>query len=162
SEKSVTMRFDVADTGVGIKSEAQSRIFDEFMQADGSTTRKHGGSGLGLAISKQLVEMMGGSIHVESAVGAGSTFWFSATFEKQPTQGHGDPHSAPISLLTGARALIVESSTINRGILHAQMSNWEMTIRVAETPQEGLDQLTQAAARSVPFEIAVIDLGLAG
>jgi len=160
--KNVTLRFAVTDTGAGISPEAQSRIFEEFAQADGSTTRKHGGSGLGLAISKQLVEMMGGSIHVESALGVGSTFWFSATLEKQPTQAHGDSHSAPISLLTGARALIVESSTINRGILHAQMSNWEMTIRVAETPQDAIDQLSQAAARSVPFEIAVIDLGLAG
>jgi PAS domain S-box-containing protein len=157
--KNVTLRFAVTDTGAGISAEAQSRIFDEFAQADGSTTRKHGGSGLGLAISKQLVEMMGGSIHVESALGVGSTFWFSATFEKQSTQ-HGEYQSAPIGLLTGARALIVESNAINRGILQAQISNWEMTMRGAETPQEAIDQLVEAAARGVPFEIAVIDLGL--
>ena len=157
--KNVTLRFAVTDTGAGISAEAQSRIFHEFAQADGSTTRKHGGSGLGLAISKQLVEMMGGSIHVESALGAGSTFWFSATFEKQSTP-HGEYQSAPIGLLTGARALIVESNAINRGILQAQISNWEMTMRGAATPQEAIDQLVEAAARGVPFEIAVIDLGL--
>jgi CheY-like chemotaxis protein/anti-sigma regulatory factor (Ser/Thr protein kinase) len=160
--KNVTMRFEVSDTGVGISPEAQSRIFEEFAQADGSTTRKHGGSGLGLAISKQLVEMMGGNIHVESALGAGSTFWFTISFEKQATQSHGDSRSAPLGLLTGVRALIVEASAINRGILHAQMGNWEMTIRVAETPEQAIDLLAQAAARSVSYDIAIIDVGLQG
>jgi PAS domain S-box-containing protein len=158
----VTMRFDVTDTGVGIGQDAQSRIFDEFAQADGSTTRKHGGSGLGLAISKQLVEMMGGSIHVESALGAGSTFWFTGTFEKQSPQAQADTRAVPIGLLTGVRALMVESSAINRGILQQQMANWEMTIRVAETPKQAVDQLVQAAARSVPYDMAIIDLGLPG
>jgi PAS domain S-box-containing protein len=158
----VTMRFDVIDTGVGISHDAQSRIFEEFAQADGSTTRKHGGSGLGLAISKQLVEMMGGAIHVESSLGAGSTFWFTANFEKQASQPHVEPRSLPIGLLTGVRALMVESSAINRGILHQLMSNWEMTTRVAETPKQAIDLLTQAAARSVPYDLAIIDLGLPG
>jgi two-component system sensor histidine kinase/response regulator len=158
----VTMRFEVSDTGVGISPEAQSRIFEEFAQADGSTTRKHGGSGLGLAISKQLVEMMGGNIHVESVLGTGSTFWFTTSFEKQAAQPQQDSRSAPIGLLTGIRALIVESSAINRGILHAQMSSWEMAIRVAETPKQALELLAQAAARSVPYDIALIDLGIPG
>jgi PAS domain S-box-containing protein len=158
----VTMRFDVSDTGVGISKEAQSRIFDEFAQADGSTTRKHGGSGLGLAISKQLVEMMGGSIHVESEAGAGSTFWFTANFEKQVAQAPGESRSIPIGLLTGVRALLVESSALNRGILQQQMSTWEMTLRIAETPKQAVEMLAQAAARSVPYEVALIDLGLPG
>ncbi len=158
----VTMRFDVTDTGVGISPDAQTRIFDEFAQADGSTTRKHGGSGLGLAISKQLVEMMGGTIHVESTLGVGSTFWFTASLEKQAAQSEVEARAVPIGLLTGVRALIVESSAINRGILQQHMSNWEMTIRVAETPKQAIDVLAEAAARSVPYDIAVIDLGLPG
>jgi CheY-like chemotaxis protein/HPt (histidine-containing phosphotransfer) domain-containing protein len=158
----VTMRFDVADSGVGISKEAQSRIFREFAQADGSTTRKHGGSGLGLAISKELVEMMGGAIHVESAPGAGSTFWFTANFEKQAAQPQALPLTTPTGLLTGVRALIVESSAINTGILLQQMSEWGMSIRVAETPKVALDLLAQAAARSVPYDLAIIDLGLPG
>ena len=105
---SVTLRFEVSDTGAGISAEAQSRIFEEFSQGDGSTTRKHGGSGLGLAISKQLVEMMGGSIHVESALGAGSTFWFTARFDRPEAQPHDRSSSLPMGMLTGVRALIVE------------------------------------------------------
>src|SRR5687767_2997065 len=155
--KDVTMRFEVSDTGAGISLEAQSRIFDEFSQADGSTTRKHGGSGLGLAISKQLVEMMGGSIHVESTLGAGSTFSFTSTFEKQETQ-----ETMPMGMLTGVRALIVESTAVNRGILHSQMSNWGMTNRVADTREQAIELLAQATARGAPYDIAIIDLALPG
>jgi len=162
SAKSVTMRFEVSDTGVGISPEAQSRIFDEFSQADGSTTRKHGGSGLGLAISKQLVEMMGGSVHVESALGAGSTFRFTARFEKQEAQSPEASRTTPVGMLTGVRALIVESTAINRGILNSQMSNWGMTNRVAATPEQAIELLAQAAARGAPYDIAIIDLGLPG
>src|SRR3989440_1352818 len=155
----VTLRFEVSDTGAGIGAAAQSHIFEEFAQADGSTTRKHGGSGLGLAISRQLVEMMGGNIYVESVLGTGSTFWFTSRFEKQETQ---DSRAAPMGMLTGVRALIVESSVINGGILHSQMSNWGMTNRVAATPEQAIDLLAQAAARHAPFDIVIIDLGLPG
>jgi PAS domain S-box-containing protein len=162
SARTVTMRFEVRDTGAGISREAQSRIFDEFAQADGSTTRKHGGSGLGLAISKQLVEMMGGQIQVESAPGVGSTFSFVLTFEKQEAQGVADAGGAAIGALTGVRALIVESSAVNRGILQAQMNNWGMVIRLVEAPAQALDLLSAASARGQPYEIAVVDLGVAG
>ena len=158
----VRMRFEVSDTGLGISPQAQLRIFEEFAQADGSTTRKHGGSGLGLAISKQLVEMMRGSIQVESTPGSGSTFSFTASFEKQATQPRADPAKAPIGLLTGVRVLILESTPFSRGILQAQMSNWDMNIRLAETPAQAVDLLAQAAARSVPVDVAVIDLGRPG
>ncbi len=160
--KNVTVRFEVSDSGIGISAQAQSRIFEEFAQGDGSTTRKHGGSGLGLAISKQLVEMMGGNIHVESALGAGSTFWFTSGFEKQETQSREDAHSAAMGPLTGARALIVESSPVIRGILLSQMSNWGMINLVAATPEQALELLAQAAARGTPCDIAIIDLGPPG
>jgi two-component system sensor histidine kinase/response regulator len=147
---------------VGIRTDAQTRIFDEFSQADGSTTRKHGGSGLGLAISKQLVEMMGGNIHVESALGAGSTFWFTSTFDKQESVVAEDERTAPMGMLTGVRALIIESSSINRGILQAQMSNWGMSNRIAASPEQAVDLLAQAASRGASYDIAIIDLALPG
>src|SRR5207247_6757816 len=91
-----------------------------------------------------------------------SRFSFTTSYEKQGGPSYRDSRSTPIGLLTGVRALIVESSAVNRGILHAQMSNWEMTTRVAETPKQALDLLVQASVRSAPYDIAVIDLGLPG
>jgi len=158
----VRVRFEVKDTGTGISEEAQARIFEEFSQADGSTTRKHGGSGLGLAISRQLVEMMGGSLQVESKLGAGSTFWFTCRFEKSGAAARDASHAAPQGALHGVRTLIVESSAISRGILRSQVMNWGMAHRVAETPEHAIELLAQATARGVPFEMALIDLGPPG
>lgn len=157
-----SIRFEVSDTGVGIRSDAQARIFEEFSQADGSTTRKHGGSGLGLAISRQLVEMMGGSIEVSSELGKGSTFSFVCRFEKQPHIEHVAASDANAGALVGIRALIVESSAMSRGILHSQVGGWGMEIRIADTPGHALQLLTEAAEKRAPFDLAIIDLGLPG
>ena len=162
TDSTITLRFEVTDTGVGISEEAQTRVFEEFSQADGSTTRKHGGSGLGLAISRQLVEMMGGTIQLKSVLGEGSTFWFECNFHKQQGPLADEARRVPLGALTGMRTLIVESSAISRGILASQVSNWEMSVRVSETAEHGLELLTQAASRGVPFDLAVIDLGYAG
>ena len=155
---SVALRFEVTDTGPGISKEAQGRIFENFTQADGSTTRSHGGTGLGLPISKQLVEMMGGTMHVESVPGVGSTFWFAVRFDKHEGQAQGELVS--YNKLEGIRALVVAPNATTRNILHVQMTNWGMSNRTVETPDQALDMLTQAAARGAPYDVVIIDTAL--
>ena len=162
TDAKITVRFEVTDTGQGISLEAQSRIFDEFSQADGSTTRKYGGSGLGLAISRQLVEMMGGILQVKSALGEGSTFFFSCEFDKQQRSSLNASRALLTGALTGLRTLILESSSVGRGILLSQVCNWGMHVRVAETSEHGIELMRQAAASMQPFDLAVIDLGFSG
>jgi len=155
----LTLRFEVSDSGAGISPEALSRIFENFSQADGSTTRKYGGTGLGLAISRQLVEMMGGKLHVESTPGVGSTFWFTCRFEKQETQPQDDSLPPP-GALEGMRALIFEPGAISRGIIHSQIASWGMSHQSVKTPQQALEVLAQGTALGAPYDVAVFDLGL--
>ena len=158
SPQNVTVRFEVTDTGPGMGKDVQGRIFENFMQADGSTTRKHGGTGLGLPISKQLVEMMGGTMRLDSSPGAGSTFGFTIRFEKDENPAA----AASYANLEGMRALVVAPNATTRNILHLQMTHWGMTNRTVATPDEALDLLTQASARGARYDVVIIDTALDG
>jgi PAS domain S-box-containing protein len=150
----VTLRFEVKDTGVGISPEGQARLFQAFSQADGTTTRKYGGTGLGLVICKKLAEMMGGQIGVESALGKGSTFWFTAQLERQPA---GAKRVVRESLeLANLRVLIVDDNATNREILEHQTHAWKMRSGSAGSAAEALQMLREAAPD--PFDLVILDM----
>ncbi|CAN5828446.1 hypothetical protein BH18ACT11_BH18ACT11_19050 [soil metagenome] len=154
-EESATVRFEVSDTGIGISPEQQQRLFLAFTQADASTTRRYGGTGLGLAISNQLVNLMSGEMRVQSEPGAGSTFSFTVTFEKQ--QAHA-AQATPADL-AGRRALVVDDNQANRTILEKQLSSWGVRVASAEGGEQALDQLRSA---SDPYDLAVLDMQMPG
>jgi CheY-like chemotaxis protein len=154
AEGSVFARFEIQDTGIGIPSHTRQRLFQPFTQGDGSTTRRYGGTGLGLAISKQLVEVMGGDIGVESEAGKGSTFWFTARFGR----GRG---AAPELPLAGLRLLVAVDHPSRRKLRRAQAEGWGMEAVEARNGAEAVSMLRAAALADEPFDFALLDAELA-
>ncbi len=153
------IRFSVSDTGVGIPQDSLERLFDKFSQVDSSITRKYGGTGLGLTISKQLAEMMGGDIGVESREGKGSLFWFTAVFKKQPQK---EKPMVAGEDIKGTRVLIVDDNETNRLLLKEQLTSWECRQQEVSDGTEALEVLRCAVVDKTPFEIAVIDMQMPG
>ncbi len=149
------VRFEVADTGMGIPEEVQVRLFQAFSQADGSTTRRFGGTGLGLAICKQLVTTMGGEIGVNSRPGAGSTFWFQVPLSLG--QAAAPSPVATTESLVGRHAVIVDDHDTNRRILEHHARNWGMTSRSFANPREALAALQEDSASGARPDVVLLD-----
>jgi len=154
------VRFSVTDTGIGMTLEQQAHLFQPFSQADSSTTRKYGGTGLGLAISKQLVEMMGGQIGVESEPGVGSTFWFTLPLRIRVDASQASP-KVPVNLRS-LRVLIVDDNATNRLILREQLSSWGMDTEEVEDGLHALEVLQNATRNGRPYDLAVLDMQMPG
>ncbi len=155
SNTHVDLRFEVRDTGIGIDPEVQPRLFHVFSQADSSTTRKYGGTGLGLAISKQLVELMGGQIGFTSDPGKGSTFWFTARYEKQTKS-----RTPMQAVLTDLDVLVVDDNDTNRRILEDQIRGWGMRAGGAAGAQEALEKMQDSRVK--PFDVILMDMQMPG
>jgi two-component system sensor histidine kinase/response regulator len=152
------VEFEVRDTGIGIDESRLAQIFDPFIQADDSTTRRFGGTGLGLAIVRQLVEMMDGELGAESVPGAGSRFWFTLPLEAGVTPDHDDPDPT----LPGARLLVVDDNETNRRLIVQLAQRWEMRATAVSGAQEALACLREATAHQEPFQCAALDMHMPG
>jgi PAS domain S-box-containing protein len=163
SADEVDIRFEVTDTGLGIPHEVQARLFQKFSQAAPGTARKFGGTGLGLAISKQLVELMGGAIGVQSKPGKGSKFWFTVRFSKQTAESGTPPEDKDgLDRLKGLRILIVDDNDSNRDFLADQIRSWNLRVEGFGNLRDAFDKLKQAASLKDPFGLVLLDQEMPG
>jgi two-component system sensor histidine kinase/response regulator len=153
------VQFEVRDTGIGIEPELQARLFQSFVQADGSASRQYGGTGLGLAISRRLVMLMGGQIGLESVPGQGSAFRVTVPFGRQPETLSAPPSAAR---LAGRRVLVVDDNATNREILSQQLRHWEMNVAAVENGARALAELRQHAGAPSAFDVAILDMKMPG
>jgi len=154
--ESTLLHFSVSDTGIGVTSEKHSTIFEAFIQADGSTTRRFGGTGLGLTISANLVQMMGGKIWLESEPGVGTTFHFTAPFDiaTLPDTARTEP------LLANLPVLIVDDNAVNRRIFLDQLTRWQMKPTAVDGGAAAIEALLAASQSGNPFVLVLLDANM--
>jgi CheY-like chemotaxis protein len=160
STENALVRFEVQDTGMGIAPHKLDKLFSPFVQADSTTTRKYGGTGLGLAIAKRLVEAMGGEVGVQSELGLGSTFWFTASLKKGAAHASeltDEPSPAALvkwrSLFAGRRVLLVEDDEFNREIGTILLQDVGLTVDVAEDGQAAFEM-----AEKNNYDVILMDM----
>ncbi len=160
SGQEVCLHFRVTDTGIGIPADKHQSVFEAFTQADGSTTRKFGGTGLGLTICKNLVSMIGGRIWVESEVGKGSTFHFTARFGISTQQVNARP--APEVDLSDLPVLVVDDHPMTRQFLQEMLAYWGMKPTAMDNGRAALEAMTAAADEGHPFALVLLDVLMPG
>jgi len=158
TEEEIFLRFIVSDTGAGIAPEGLGMILELFRQVDNSATRKYGGSGLGLSISRHLVELMGGQIRVESRLGKGSVFQFSARFTRSADPALKGPITVDTRDLRDLHVLVVDDNAVNRRILGEMLTNWHMKPTLADSGKTAFEQLRRAKETGNPFAIIIMDV----
>ena len=159
TEKETLIRIEIKDNGIGISAESQARLFDAFVQADSSTSRKFGGTGLGLAICKRLSQAMNGDIGVESAPGEGSKFWVTLRFALQAGTG---TEPGQVHDFTNVRVLIVDDNETRRQYVRRQIDAWRIRSECASSGEDALTRLRRAATGEFPFSAAIIDSQMPG
>ncbi|MEI7455565.1 MAG: response regulator [Nitrosomonadales bacterium] len=154
----VLLRFSVRDTGIGIAADKQAQMFLAFSQADNSVMRKYGGTGLGLAISKQLVDLMGGDIGLESRPGEGATFWFTLSLRKPLSAAVAAASIDEFADFANTRMLIIDDNATNRYVLAGFLSRWGFRHDEAEGVEDGFTKLLQAEEGNDPYRLVIVDM----
>jgi len=161
-EHGYEVHFAVRDTGTGIPPERIRHLFQMFSQVDSSSTRKVNGTGLGLAISKRLAELMGGRIGVQSELGHGSTFWFTARLGKVISETATSAKPSPLQNIAALQVLAVDDNSVNREVLATQLGSWGFDVTTAVDAKDALERLYTAVGTGKGIDVAILDMDMPG